>query len=123
MSVSQVTAKSRLQGTGHAEFDARVHDQHLLIELIKPHGCEPLELTQQMQRNRLLGTTGAVFHLDGYSKTFTHAAEALNALCTALAQDLTMAAPHQLGVETTLTGHKVGVTQHRPTDLLEFGML
>ena len=61
MSVSQVTAKSRLQGTGHAEFDAWVHDQHLLIELIKPHGCEPLELTQEMQSNRLLGTTGAIF--------------------------------------------------------------
>ena len=70
---------------------------------------EPLQLTQEMQCNRLLGTTGAVFHLDGYSKTFTHAAEALNALCTALAQDLTVAAPHQLGVETTLTSHKVGV--------------
>ena len=123
MSVSQVTAKSRLQGTGHAELDARVHDQHLLIELVKPHGCEPLELTQEVQGNRLLGTTGAVFDLDGYSKTFTNTAEALNALCTALAQDLTVAAPHQLGVETTFTGHKVGMTQHRPTDLLEFGML
>ena len=84
MSVSQVTAKSLLQGTGHAELDARVHDQHLLIELIEPHRCEPLQLTQQMQSDRLLGTTGAVFHLDGYSKTLTNAAEALNALCTCL---------------------------------------
>ena len=123
MSVSQITAKSGLQGTGDAELDARVHDQHLLIELVKPHGCEPLELTQEMQGNRLLGTTRAVFDLNGYSKTFTNAAETLNTLCTTLAQDLTVAAPHQLAVETTLTGHKVGVTQHRPTDLLEFSML
>ena len=51
-----------------------------------------------MQGNRLLGTTGAIFDLDGYSKTFTNAAEALNALCTALAQDLTSTARRPSGL-------------------------
>ena len=111
-----------MQFSFHHKMNTRVQDQKLLLQLLKTAWSEPIQLPQDMQCYGLLRTTRSIDDLDGHSETITCSTETLNSLGTALADDLVMGTPHQLGVKTSLPSHKLGVSQHGSADLLHLRM-
>ena len=59
---------------------AGIDFQHLFLQFIQTGGCQPLQLTQQVQCNGLFGPSGTVFDLDRHPEALACATEALNTL-------------------------------------------